>query len=85
MRFSLNVKVLFFFFLSVASVITIISYIFINSYKQTLIQRTTANLSLIRDTKKEEIETFLQERRSDIKVLANSYGVRTMMQALSHE
>ncbi len=85
MRFSLNIKVLFFFLVTVLLITFSISYIVFNSYEQTLISRTASELASIRDIKKKEIEDFLQEKRTDIELLAKSYSVITLMKTFLHE
>ncbi len=85
MRFSLNTKVLIFFFLTVSFITLLISYIVFNAYEKTLIDRKTSELTTIRDIKKSEVEKFLAEKITDIELLAKNQGVVSLVNAIVHE
>lgn len=85
MKISLNVKVLSFFFFSTLIVVSSVFYIFFTNFNEELIKNSSEKLTLIRDTKKDELKNFFQEKTYDIELLAQSLSVVSLMNALEHE
>ncbi len=82
----LSIKLQTIALVSIALVIlaTVIGTTSVLNSKSALLEMTNAKLEALRDVKKNQIETFFQERTADIKVLVHSDNVEALVKDLIH-